>query len=74
MSVSARRPAYPFTAIVAQEPLRLALVLNAIDPRIGGVLVQGERGSAKSTAVRGLVALLPEIDAVLLQLQAGGER
>ena len=41
---------YPFTAIVGQERMRRALVLNAVDPRIGGVLIRGERGTAKSTA------------------------
>ena len=54
------RQAYPFTAIVGQEQMKLALVLNAINPRVGGVLVRGERGTAKSTAVRALAALLPE--------------
>ncbi len=62
----ARRPAhtYPFTAIVGQEMLKTALVLNAIDPRVGGVLVRGEKGTAKSTAVRALASLLPEITVV----------
>src|ERR1700694_758348 len=54
------RLAYPFTSIVGQEQMKLALVLNAINPRIGGVLVRGQRGTAKSTAVRALAALLPE--------------
>lgn len=59
----AKRPAvYPFTAIVGQERMKLALILNAIDVRIGGVLVRGERGTGKSTAARSLAALLPEID------------
>ena len=52
---------YPFSAITGQDQMKLALILNAIDPRIGGVLVRGEKGTAKSTAVRGLAALLPEI-------------
>jgi Mg-chelatase subunit ChlI len=55
---------YPFTAIVGQEEMALALVLNAINPRIGGVLIQGERGTAKSTAVRALAALLPKIQVI----------
>lgn len=55
---------YPFTAIVNQEAMRTALVLNAINPEIGGVLIRGTSGTAKSTAVRGLAALLPAIDVV----------
>jgi magnesium chelatase subunit I len=55
---------FPFTAIVGQEAMKLALVLTAIDPGIGGVLVFGDRGTGKSTAVRALAALLPEIDVV----------
>jgi Mg-chelatase subunit ChlI len=49
---------YPFTAIVGQEPMKLALILNAINSEIGGVLIRGERGTAKSTAVRALAGLL----------------
>jgi magnesium chelatase subunit D len=52
---------YPFSAIVGQEKLKKALILNAINPSIGGVLIRGEKGTAKSTAVRSLAALLPEI-------------
>lgn len=60
-----KRPAvYPFTAIVGQDLMRLALVLNAIDMRIGGVLIRGERGTGKSTAARALAALLPEMEVV----------
>lgn len=55
---------YPFTAIVGQERMRRALVLNAVDPRIGGVLIRGERGTAKSTAARALAALLPSVHVV----------
>ena len=55
---------FPFTAIVGQERMKRALVLNAISPMIGGVLIRGERGTAKSTAVRALAALLPEIEVV----------
>ncbi|MDO9088373.1 MAG: ATP-binding protein [Anaerolineaceae bacterium] len=58
------RTIFPFTAIVGQEEMILALVLNAINPRIGGVLIQGERGTAKSTAVRALAALLPKIQVI----------
>ncbi|MFF4830947.1 putative cobaltochelatase [Streptomyces sp. NPDC001315] len=55
---------YPFTAIVGQDDLRLALLLNAVSARVGGVLVRGEKGTAKSTAVRALSALMPEVDVV----------
>jgi Mg-chelatase subunit ChlI len=57
-------PIYPFTAIVGQERMKRALVLNAVDPRIGGVLIRGERGTAKSTAARALAALLPRVAVV----------
>ena len=56
-----KRPVYPFAALVGQERLKLALILNAINPRIGGVLIRGEKGTAKSTAARGLAELLPPI-------------
>ncbi len=52
---------FPFTAIVKQEQLKKALLLNAINPAVGGLLIQGESGTAKSTAVRGLAELMPEI-------------
>jgi magnesium chelatase subunit D len=55
---------YPFSAIVGQEKLKLSLILNAINPQVGGVLIRGEKGTAKSTAVRALAALLPEIKVV----------
>lgn len=55
---------YPFTAIVGQKRMIRALVLNAVNPQIGGVLIRGERGTAKSTAARALAALLPEIAVV----------
>ncbi|HEY1370441.1 MAG TPA: ATP-binding protein [Gaiellaceae bacterium] len=55
---------FPFTAIVGQERLKRALLLNAVSPAVGGVLIKGPSGTGKSTAVRGLAALLPEIDVV----------
>ncbi|SCD50905.1 protoporphyrin IX magnesium-chelatase [Streptomyces sp. Termitarium-T10T-6] len=55
---------YPFTAIVGQDDLRLGLLLNAVSPAVGGVLVRGEKGTAKSTAVRALAALMPEVPVV----------
>src|SRR2546427_1682177 len=64
MSVTLDRHSYPFTAIVGQESMKLALILNAIVPTIGGVLIRGEKGTGKSTAVRGLARLLPEHDLV----------
>ena len=58
------RPVFPFTAIVGQEEMKLSLILNVIDPKIGGVMIMGDRGTGKSTAVRALVDLLPEIEVV----------
>ncbi|MGW9430580.1 putative cobaltochelatase [Streptomyces decoyicus] len=57
-------PQYPFTAVVGMDDLRLALLLNAVSPAVGGVLVRGEKGTAKSTAVRALSALMPHVDVV----------
>lgn len=59
-----QRVVYPFTAIVGQEKMKKGLILNAINPRLGGILIRGEKGTAKSTAVRALAALLPEIEVV----------
>ncbi|HEV8596268.1 MAG TPA: magnesium chelatase, partial [Candidatus Dormibacteraeota bacterium] len=58
------RYSYPFTAIVGQDEMKLALVLNAINPTIGGVLIRGEKGTGKSTAVRALARLLPDQEVV----------
>ncbi|MBN2840403.1 MAG: magnesium chelatase subunit D family protein [Coriobacteriia bacterium] len=58
------RSTYPFSAIVGQEILKTALLINAVDPRVGGVLIRGQKGTAKSTAVRGLRWVLPEIEVV----------
>ena len=55
---------FPFSAVVAMDDMRLALILNAISPAIGGVLVRGEKGTAKSTAVRALTAVLPPVEVV----------
>jgi magnesium chelatase subunit I len=59
-----RQKTYPFTAIVGQEDMKLALILNVVDPLIGGVLIMGHRGTGKSTAVRALADLLPQITVV----------
>ncbi len=55
---------YPFSAVVGLDDLRLALIVNAVSPAVGGVLVRGEKGTAKSTVVRALAALLPAVDVV----------
>ena len=59
-----RNTVYPFTAIVGQEEMKLSLILNVINPSIGGVLIKGEKGTAKSTAVRALAELLPAMKVV----------
>ncbi|MEI6379587.1 MAG: magnesium chelatase ATPase subunit I [Cyanobacteriota bacterium ELA615] len=58
------RLVFPFTAIVGQEEMKLALLLNVIDPKIGGVMIMGDRGTGKSTTIRALADLLPEIEVV----------
>ena len=58
------RVVFPFTAIVGQSEMKLALILNVIDPKIGGVMIMGDRGTGKSTTIRALADLLPEIDVV----------
>ena len=57
-------PTFPFTAIVGQDEMKLALILNVIDPKIGGVLIMGDRGTGKSTTIRAIADLLPNIEAV----------
>jgi magnesium chelatase subunit I len=73
-STSVTRSAFPFAALVGQAPLQQALLLAAIDPGLGGVLVSGPRGTAKSTAARSLAELLPEGQLVTLPLGATEER
>ncbi|PAX52735.1 magnesium chelatase ATPase subunit I [Brunnivagina elsteri] len=63
-TANARRVVFPFTAIVGQEEMKLALLLNTIDPKIGGVMIMGDRGTGKSTTIRALADLLPEISVV----------
>jgi len=58
------RPVFPFTGIIGQEEMKLALILNVIDPRIGGVMIMGDRGTGKSTTIRAVADLLPEISIV----------
>ena len=66
------RRAFPFTAIVGQEEMKTALILNVVDPSIGGVLIMGHRGTAKSTAVRALAHVLAAVDgASLVELPIG---
>ncbi len=62
--MKAKRSIYPFTAIVGQEVLKRALLLNVVNPKIGGVLIRGEKGTGKSIAVRALTDILPDIDVV----------
>lgn len=64
LAASESRPVYPFSAIVGQDEMKLCLLLNVIDPKIGGVMIMGDRGTGKSTTVRSLVDLLPEIKVV----------
>lgn len=59
-----RQGVFPFTAIIGQEEMKKALILNVVNPRLGGVLIQGEKGTAKSTAVRALADLLPPRECV----------
>ena len=63
--VAARRAVFPFSAIVGQAEMKLALLLNVIDPKIGGVMIMGDRGTGKSTTIRALADLLPDIEVVV---------
>lgn len=63
-STSTKRYVFPFTAIVGQDEMKLALMLNVIDPKIGGVMIMGDRGTGKTTTIRALTDLLPEIEVV----------
>lgn len=60
-TTSLKRPTFPFTAIIGQEEMKLALLLNVIDPQIGGVIIMGDRGTGKSTTIRAVADLLPQI-------------
>lgn len=64
VTATTRRVVFPFTAIVGQEEMKLALLLNVIDPKIGGVMIMGDRGTGKSTTIRALADLLPSIPVV----------
>ncbi|SAK52685.1 protoporphyrin IX magnesium-chelatase [Caballeronia calidae] len=74
MNETISSPVFPFSALVAQAPLQQALLLAAVDPSIGGVLVSGPRGTAKSTAARALAELMPEGKFVTLPLGASEEQ
>ena len=64
MSSTKKRRVFPFTSVIGQEEMKLALLLNVIDPRIGGVMIMGDRGTGKSTTIRALADLLPAIEVV----------
>ena len=64
MDTKELQPVFPFTAIVGQEEMKLSLQLNVIDPKIGGVIIMGDRGTGKSTTIRAIADLLPEIQIV----------
>lgn len=63
-AVKEQRPVFPFAAIVGQSEMKLSLILNVIDPKVGGVMIMGDRGTGKTTTIRALVDLLPEIACV----------
>ncbi len=74
MNAGASPPPFPLSAVVGQDDLKLALLLCAVDPRLGGVLIRGEKGSGKSTAARGLAALIPGAPFVELPVGATEDR
>ena len=64
MNKKTNMPIFPFSAIIGQEEMKLALQLNVIDPKIGGVMIMGDRGTGKSTTIRAIADLLPKIDII----------
>lgn len=64
VQIKEKRRVFPFTGIIGQNEMKLALILNVTDPKIGGVMIMGDRGTGKSTTIRALVDILPEIDVV----------
>tara|TARA_Y100001968_G_scaffold302231_1_gene315373 strand:+ start:4748 stop:5836 length:1089 start_codon:yes stop_codon:yes gene_type:complete len=64
VSLPRKRRVFPFTAVIGQQEMKLALLLNVIDPRIGGVMIMGDRGTGKTTTIRALADLLPEIEVI----------
>ena len=63
-ALAPHRIVFPFTAVIGQEDMKLALLLNVIDPKVGGVMIMGDRGTGKSTTIRALADLLPAIAVV----------
>ncbi len=72
--MKSRTPIFPFPAVTGQESVKKALILGVINPALGGVLISGEKGTAKSTLVRGLAALLPDREVVDLPLNITADR
>lgn len=72
--MSVKPDIFPFTAIVGQDAMKKGLILNLVDPRLGGVLIRGEKGTAKSTAVRALAELMPGLHVVNLPVSATEDR
>lgn len=72
--MNVRPDLFPFTAIVGQDAMKKGLILNLVDPRLGGVLIRGEKGTAKSTAVRALAELMPGLHVINLPVSATEDR